>query len=108
METKPGDYPYGGLHNGNNFLVYPPQIEGGPLLPSLRLKVLRAGMQDLALLGQVQELLDQGKVTGARGKRLRELLNPVPGLFVHPQYWDRLPETLLARREAILTVLARP
>jgi hypothetical protein len=106
LSDKPSGYPYGGLHNGNNFLIYPPREEGGPLVPSLRLKVLRAGMQDLALLREVQRLLDEGKITGARAKRLRELLSPVPGLFVHPQYWDRLPETLLARREAILRALA--
>ncbi|MHB8994083.1 MAG: glycoside hydrolase domain-containing protein [Armatimonadota bacterium] len=108
LSDKPGGYPFGGLHNGNNFLVYPPQTAGGPMLPSLRLKVLRAGMQDLALLREAQRLLDEGKISGARARRLRELLSPVPGLFVHPQYWDRLPETLLARREAILQVLARP
>lgn len=107
LSDKPGGYPYGGVHNGNNFLIYPPQTEGGPLLPSLRLKVLRAGMQDLALMREAHRLLDEGKITGARAKRLRELLNPVPGLFVHPQYWDHLPETLLARREAILQVLAK-
>lgn len=107
LASTPGGYPYGGLHNGNNFLIYPPQTEGGPLLPSLRLKVLRAGMQDLALIREAQRLLAEGKITGARAKRLRELLNPVPGVFVHPQYWDHLPETLLARREAILRVLAR-
>ena len=107
LSDKPGGYPYGGLHNGNNFLIYPPQTEGGPLVPSVRLKVLRAGMQDLAVLREAKRLLDEGQITGARARRLRELLDPVPGLFVHPQYWDRLPETLLARREAILQLLAR-
>jgi hypothetical protein len=106
LETKPSPYPYGGLHNGNNFLVYPPQTPDGAVLPSVRLKVLRAGMQDLAVMRAAQAALTSGKVTGDRARHLRELLNPVPGLFVHPQYWDRLPETLLARRQALLEALA--
>lgn len=106
LETKPGGYPYGGLHNGNNFLVYPPVTDGGPVVPSVRLKVLRAGMEDIALLRAAEKLLAEGRVKGARATHLRELLNPVPGVFVHPQYWDRLPATLLARREAILRALA--
>lgn len=106
LSATPGGYPYGGLHNGNNFLIYPPRQPGGPLLPSLRLKVLRAGMQDLALRREAKRLIDEGTIKGARARRLTELLDPVPGLFVHPQYWDRLPETLLARREALLGQLA--
>jgi len=45
-------------------------------------------------------------VRGRQAKALKDLLNPVPGVFVHPHYWDRLPETLLARREAVLRALA--
>ncbi len=106
LEQTPGGYPYGGIHNGNNYLVYPPQSDGGPVLPSVRLKVLRAGMQDLALLRVARQMLADGKVKGAKARKLKELLNPTPGLFVHPQYWDRLPETLLAREQAILQALA--
>lgn len=53
--------------------------------PSLRLKVLRAGMQNPALKRAAQGLLDERKTTGARATRLRELLNPVPAPFMHPQ-----------------------
>jgi len=98
LEQTPGNYPYGGIHNGNNFLVYPPLTEGGAVLPSLRLKVLRAGMQDLAIMRAAQALLKAGKIKGARAQKLQALLNPVPAVFVHPHYWDRLPETLLKRR----------
>lgn len=106
LESKPGGYPYGGIHNGNNFLVYPPQSDGGPVLPSVRLKVLRAGMQDLALLHACRGLLAEGRIKGSKATKLKQLINPVPALFTHPQYWDRLPETLLARRQQILEVLA--
>jgi hypothetical protein len=107
LEQTPGGYPYGGIHNGNNFLVYPPQTDGGPVLPSVRLKVLRAGMQDLALLRAVRQLLADGKIKGERAKKLKALLDPTPGVFVHPQYWDRTPEALLGRQQAILEVLGR-
>jgi hypothetical protein len=105
LESKPGGYPYGGIHNGNNFLVYPPQTDGGPVLPSVRLKVLRAGMQDLALLRAAQAMMDSGRIKGVQAKRLQELLDPTPHVFMHPQYWDRLPETLLRRRANILQTL---
>jgi len=94
------------VHNGNNYRVYPPQESGGPVLPSVRLKVLRAGMEDLALFRAAKQALADGRVRGARAKALEELLDPVPAVFVHPHYWDRLPETLLGRREAILKMLA--
>lgn len=106
LESKPGGYPYGGIHNGNNFLVYPPQSDGGPVLPSVRLKVLRAGMQDLALLRAVREMIADGRIKGAQAARMKELLDPKPYIFMHPQYWDRLPETLLRRRASILQVMA--
>ena len=107
LEQKPGGYPYGGIHNGNNFLVYPPQTDGGPVLPSLRLKVLRAGMQDLALLRAARRMLDEGQIKGERARELAELLDPTPHIFMHPQYWDRLPETLRRREQAILKCLAQ-
>jgi len=88
-------YPYGGAHHGNGFLVYPPREPDGPVLPSLRLKVLRDGMEDQAILDAAEKY--KGKLGG--------LLNPVPAVFSHPQYFDQLPETLLERREAILRKL---
>jgi hypothetical protein len=99
-------YPYGGIHNGNDFLVYPPQTEESLMLPSVRLKVLRDGMEDIALMRAARKALDEGRMRGTQAKKLRALLNPVPAVFVHPHYWDRLPETLLTRREAILKVMA--
>jgi len=88
-------YPYGGTHHGNGFLVYPPRDADGPVLPSLRLKVLRDGMEDLAILAAAERYK----------AKLGDLLNPVPAVFSHPQYYDQLPETLLGRREAILQKL---
>ncbi len=106
LNDEPSRFPYAGIHNGNNFRVYPPREEGGPVLPSLRLKVTRAAMEDLALLSAAEKMLANGAVTGERAQRLRELLNPVPDLFVNTHYFNRNPEALLARREAILRVIA--
>jgi hypothetical protein len=101
-------YPYGGVHNGNGNLVYPPRDQGGPVIPSIRLKVLRNGLQDIALLNACERVCaGKGpvKVSAARRKELRGLIDPVPGVFQHPHYYDRLPETLLERRAAILRLL---
>ncbi len=106
LSDKPSGFPYAGIHNGNNFRVYPPREEGGPVLPSLRLKVTRAGLEDLALLAAVQQLLDEGRIAGEHAQRLTGLLNPVPELFVDIHYFDPEPETLLERREQILRTVA--
>jgi hypothetical protein len=107
LSDQPSNFPYAGVHNGNGWLVYPAP-SGGGVVPSLRLKILRDGMEDLALLEAVRQALDAGRIPEPRAAQLRALLNPVPGLFVHPHYFDRLPETLLARRQAILEALTQP
>ena len=63
--------------------------------PSLRLKVLRDGMEDLAIFTAAEKYK----------AKMGNLLNPVPAVFSHPQYFDHLPETLLNRRVAILRKL---
>jgi hypothetical protein len=107
LSDQPSGFPYAGVHNGNGWLVYPAP-SGGGVVPSLRLKILRDGMEDLALLEAARSALEAGRVREPRAGQLRALLDPMPGLFVHPQYFDRLPETLLGRREAILRALAQP
>ena len=91
---KPYGFPYGGVHNGNGFLVIH-DAKCETVLPTIRLKVLRAGMEDIALLEVAKKRLGRSR-----------LVNPVPALFTHPHYFDRLPESLLARREAVLKALA--
>ncbi|MFH2068952.1 MAG: hypothetical protein ABII89_05770 [Candidatus Omnitrophota bacterium] len=89
-------YPYGGIHHGNGFLVYPPKEENGPVLPSLRLKILRDGVEDIAIFEAAAKQY---------GGKLKKSLNPAPTVFVHPHYYDNLPETLLNKREQILKEL---
>lgn len=86
-------FPYGGIHHGNGSLMYPPRTPGGEPIPSLRLKVLRDGMQDIALFESALRKY---------GNKVKALIAPVPDVFQHPHYYDRLPETLLKKREALL------
>jgi len=106
LSDKPSSFPYAGIHNGNNYRVYPPREPEGPVLPSLRLKVTRAALEDIALLAAAKRLLSEESISGERAQRLEELINPVPGLFVDPHYFDPDPKTLLGRREQILRTIA--
>ena len=101
LDSKPSGFPYAGVHNGNGWIVYP-SPDGQSTLPSLRLKVIRDGLQDIALMEAVRAAIDAGTTKGKKATDLAELLDPVPEVFVHPHYFNQLPETLLARREAIL------
>lgn len=95
LKEQTTKYPYGGIHYGNGFLVYPPRENGGATLPSLRLKILRDGMEDIAIFEAAKQC----------GGKMKKLLNPVPAVFSHPHYYDNLPETLLNKREEILKEL---
>ncbi len=106
LSDQPSGFPYAGIHNGNNFRVYPPREEGGAVLPSLRLKVTRAALEDIALLRAGQQMIDEGRIDGEAAQRLQELINPVPELFRDFHYWDRTPQALLTWHEQILQTLA--
>jgi hypothetical protein len=106
LRDKPSPFPYAGVHNGNGWVVYP-SPDRQSTLPSLRLKVIRDGLQDIALTEAVRAAIDAGTIKGKSATDLAELLDPVPGVFVHTHYFDQLPETLLARREAILRAVKK-
>ncbi len=76
------------------------------MLPSLRLKVTRAALEDIALMRAVQGMIDAGSITGASADRLAKLINPVPELFVDFHYFDRTPQALLSWHEQILRAVA--
>ena len=90
-KTKPG-FPYGGIHNGNGYLLYP-----GPR-PSIRLKVLRDGAQDYWYLRQVEKLSRGGK---ARAQAKALLDGITPAVFVDTHYFRRDPAVLLAHRRRL-------
>lgn len=97
LDLEKSKYPYAGIHHGNGFLVYPPQEKGGNAVPSLRLKILRDGMEDIAIFEAARKKFGSGSLPW---------LSPVPEVFQHPHYFDHLPETLLKKRETILEKIA--
>ena len=75
-------------------------------MPSVRLKVTRDALQDIALMNLARSLLDEGDLPPAVADRLRDLLDPTPEVFVDFHYFDRDPSALLAHRDALLRALA--
>jgi len=98
LNVQPYKYPYGGIHHGNGFLVYPPVTPEGQVLPSLRLKILRDGMEDIAILTAIEKNY---------ARQFKNTLSPVPDVFVHPHYYDHLPEKLLQHRDYLLAQLRK-
>jgi hypothetical protein len=98
LTTKNMDYPYGGIHNGNGFLVYP------GLVPSLRLKVLRDGIEDYWYLARVQELSQKGPMQ-KQAKKLLESVNPE--IFVDPHYFSRDPQRILTYRKKLAELIEK-
>lgn len=95
-------YPYSGQHNANGFLCYP---LGDRVLPSLRLKVLRDGMDDYEYL-----LLLKSLVGDRPSARDRELLAVPKSVAMGIRYFNRDPQAILsARRELAsrITALSR-
>ncbi len=86
-------YPYGGVHHGNGFLAYPPTSPEGRVIPSLRMKILRDAVEDLAIFEAIKTKY---------GKSAAGIPTINPEVFCHPHYFDSLPETLLGKREKIL------
>jgi hypothetical protein len=87
LRQEPTGYPYAGIHNGNGFMVYP-----GPR-PSVRLKVLRDGIEDFWYLSQLNRLAEAGDDEAAQ-----LLEGVVPTVFVNTHYFDRNPQPLLDYR----------
>jgi len=106
LSDQSGTFPYGGVHNGNNYRLYPPREPGGAVLPSVRLKVTRDALEDLALMRLARELVDAGAVGAGDARRLEELLDPRPAVFVDTHYFSRDPAALLAHRDELLRALA--
>ena len=85
-------FPYAGIHNGNGFLVYP-----GPL-PSIRLKVLRDGIEDYWYVKKVAELAR----SGAYSSEAKMLLDGItPAIFVDTHYFNRNVETMIGYRKKL-------
>ncbi len=105
LSDAPGGYPYAGVHNGNNFRVYPPREQGGEALPSVRLKITRDALEDIALFELARARLQTGDLPAGQSERLQMLLDPTPEVYVDFHYWNRDPAALLNRRDALLRAL---
>lgn len=92
LSTQKMNFPYGGIHNGNGFLVYP-----GPK-PSIRLKVLRDGIEDYWYLVEAARL---AQVSGNQQKAKNLLSGVRPEVFVDTHYFSRDPEDILGYRKKL-------
>jgi len=94
LGDKPSGFPYGGIHNGNGYLMYP-----GPY-PTLRLKVLRDGLDDY---GYLAELARRAKATSdpELRRRAEALLAIAPSVLIDSHYFNRDPAGLLENRKEI-------
>ena len=90
--NKKMSYPYGGLHNGDGFLIYP------GARPSVRLKCVRDGAEDYWYLTKTAELARGGR----HSKQAKALLEGMrPAVFVDTHYFNRRPSALLDYRRKL-------
>jgi len=94
LSAKPYGFPYGGIHNGNGYLVYP-----GPN-PSIRMKILRDGLEDLGYLSILKELTRRNS-DSAFQKKAEKLISVPTGVLVNAHYYNKDPDALLKIRNQI-------
>lgn len=94
----PLTYPYAGVHNGNGYLIYP-----GPC-PSIRMKVLRDGMEDLGYFTILDNIVAKAKNKNLK-KQAQQLLSVSPDVFVNSHYFNRDTSALLANRDDIAKMI---
>ena len=98
LSSEPYGFPYAGIHNGNGYLIYP-----GPH-PSIRMKLLRDGQEDLGYLMALKTL--QAKSTHPSFKQQAQALLDVPTeVLVGPHYFNRDPAALLSIRDRIARLI---
>ena len=94
LSSKPYTFPYAGLHNGNGWLIYTGSH------PSIRMKVLRDGLEDLGylmLLEKISSQLPKKQLPPA----VLELLSIPKEVLVTQHYFNRDPSALFRVREAM-------
>lgn len=87
-------FPYSGQHNGNGFLCYP-GTDGLPW-PSIRLKVMRDGLEDQDYLYILQQ-----RAGSTPNQKVRALLEIPQELAVDLRYYNKDPDVLLKVREQL-------
>jgi hypothetical protein len=94
LSDRPSPFPYGGIHNGNGYLVYP-----GPC-PSIRLKVLRDGLEDYGYLMELKKRAEASSKEELRARAARLLAVP-SDVLVDAHYFNRNPAALASVRKAM-------
>ncbi len=92
-------FPFGGIHNGNGFLLYP-----GPH-PSIRLKVLRDGAEDYGYLMELKKRRLRATAADQLLQDADSALAVPPDVLVDAHYFNRDPYGLLRTREAIARLI---
>jgi len=94
LPDRPSPFPYGGIHNGNGYLVYP-----GPC-PGIRLKVLRDGLEDYGYLMELKNRAEASSKEELRARASRLLAVPSE-VLVDAHYFNRNPAALASVRKAM-------
>jgi hypothetical protein len=97
LSDKPYAFPYGGIHNGNGYLIYP-----GPT-PSIRLKLLRDGLEDYGYLMELKRRLR--RATPLQQAKAEALLAVPPAVLVDTHYFNRDPRALLDTRRELARLI---
>lgn len=101
------DFEYGGIFNGDGYVLYPGAH--GPI-PSLRFKILRDGIEDIQYLDCLAQQMKQVEAGGnhvepsllAEAKRLLAIDS---NLFVTPCYYNRDPNVMIEYRRTIAKMI---
>lgn len=97
-EDRPTKWPYSGYLNGDGFLMYPPHI------PSIRMKIIRDGIEDYGYLLELQKslpLITDNKIRA----RAEDILKIPKQVMVDTHYFNRNPDGILKMREEIARII---
>ena len=83
-------------HNGCGQLIYPGPH--GTALSSVRLEILRDGIEDYQYLAQTKELLERSDVSPEIKRRAQELIEVGPDVAIGPRDYSLDPEGILKHR----------
>jgi hypothetical protein len=97
-ENRPSKWPYSGYLNGDGFIMYPPCI------PSIRMKIIRDGLEDYGYLMELQKALPNIKDEKSR-RRAEEILSVPEQVMVDTHYYNRSPEGILNVRDEAARIL---